>query len=564
MAAYRRTLSLVLALGLSLPALASYAWGVNGTARPAPRAAAYMPADSFDSADATWTSAPALPGVSQHFFSSLPGTYLLTADEDWFKVSVSAANTPVIVNVQRLSGQGASCLDVYASQGGVCATASLAFAGPADPNDAPPLLGSQTPAGWWSSGTASMYFVAPAPGTYYFRHRPAVFDESGELATQTAGPGYPRDATPNVENTAMQYEIHVIVGDADRIAGSSRYGTSVAVSRMMWNAADDPWWWEGPWGNGVILVSGESFADGLAATSLSLRSGMPILLTKRNSLPPDVRAEIERLGAGNKWRAWDGDNTFTVYVCGSGATISDDVVTQLDGLANVTKVERLAGSNRYATAAAIAEEASAAALYKHLAPTGLGALRRAADKAFVINGNSWPDGLSAGPVAAFADAPVLMVASTALPPSTRDWLVNNGIRSVYVVGGPASVSDAVMGEIASLPTSPTVERIAGANRWETSYRLARYGVDHFGMSDGGCAVVSGEAPWDALSAGQLSFMTYTPLLLTPKAKLSSWVEQFYRDAGWFSQPSYVLGGNTAVSPAAFGTLQNLWRVRYPR
>ena len=88
-----------------------------------------------------------------------------------------------------------------------------------------------------------LYFVAPKAGTYYFRHRPA--------AGVAAGPGYDRDAIPNVVKQATR------VRAARRgrrsptgSSGTTRYGTSVAVSRQMWNAADDPWWWEGPWGNG--------------------------------------------------------------------------------------------------------------------------------------------------------------------------------------------------------------------------------------------------------------------------------------------------------------------------
>ncbi|HEY3317939.1 MAG TPA: cell wall-binding repeat-containing protein [Coriobacteriia bacterium] len=551
MARYGRMSALVLALVLVLSPVAG-ASAVNGHPREADvREATYFGADAYDAVDATWRTAPTLPPVSRHVFASLPPKFLLTRDEDWFKVKVASAGTPIVVNVQRLSGQGGSYLDVYGSTAGSCDATSLAFAGTADPNNAPPLLGAQSPAGWWDSGMTSMYFVAPRAGTYYFRHRPAAGG---------TGAGYSRDSIANVANTSAAYEIHVIVGDADRIAGPSRYGTSVAVSRQMWNAADDPWWWEGPWGNGVILASGQNFADGLAATSLSLRTGMPILLTAQQGLPGDVRAEIDRLGTANKWRVWAGDNTFTVYICGSEVAISDAVQAQLEADPYVTAVKRLEGRDRFETAALIADEASAAALYKRLVLVGGAApATRRPTEAFVINGAAWADGLAAGPVAAFADAPVLMVTATSLPKSTREWIVGNGITSVHVVGGPSVVATSVMTAIASLSTTPTVDRIAGASRYETAYRVARYGVDNYGMSGKGCTVVSGESPWDALSAGQLSFMTYTPLLLTPRTGLSPWVTLFHDGSAGFAQPSYVVGGEPAVGAAAYNQLRDLWK-----
>lgn len=549
---------LVLALALVFAAAApAGALAANGHAVPAsvPRPATYIGPDRWDSVDGTWTTAPTLPMVSYHVFGTLPNNGLFTGDADWFKVKVARAGTPITIDIKRTSGQGGSLLDVFAANGTACQATSTALGGPADPNDGGHLLGSMTP-GFWISGMAKLYFVAPSAGTYYFRHRPA--------ADGTAEAGYPRDALANVVPGAGAYELHVVVGDADRLSGASRYLTALGVSHQMWNAADDPYWWEGPWGNGVILVSGENYADGLAAGALSVRTGNPVLLTPKNVLPASVADEIHRLASANWWNAWNSDgtrrdNTFTVYICGSDAAVSTAVETALDADQYVTSVRRLQGANRYGTAVAIADEADKRELRAPVGQFSNGVRpQRLAREAFVINGGAWADGLAAGPVAGWVHAPVLMTTRFSLPQETAEWLKANGVGSVHVVGGPSVVDTSVITAIESLSTSPTVDRIAGGTRYETAYKVATYGVSR-GMVGNAVTVVSGDSPWDALSAGQLTFMTYSPLMLTQKTALSSWVTKFYDDNGGFQYPSFVVGGEPAVGAAAYTQLRDLWK-----
>ena len=75
-----------------------------------------------------------------------------------------------------------------------------------------------------------------------------------------------------------------------QLAGPDRYGTSVAVSQAGWSGVDGT-------SNAVILASGWSFPDALAAAPLAGKLNAPILLAHPTSLPASVVSELRRLYA---------------------------------------------------------------------------------------------------------------------------------------------------------------------------------------------------------------------------------------------------------------------------
>ena len=117
-----------------------------------------------------------------------------------------------------------------------------------------------------------------------------------------------------------------------RLSGNNRYGTAVAISQEGWVSADV-----------VVLARGDDYADALAGVPLAYALDAPILLTPSARLSSLVRDEIIRLNAKE------------VIVLGGYGAISEeveDILTTELGLA----VKRIAGSNRYGTAAEIARE----------------------------------------------------------------------------------------------------------------------------------------------------------------------------------------------------------------
>ncbi|HHX68218.1 MAG TPA: BspA family leucine-rich repeat surface protein, partial [Gallicola sp.] len=90
-----------------------------------------------------------------------------------------------------------------------------------------------------------------------------------------------------------------------RLSGKDRYATSVAVAKEYSKS------------NIVLLASGEKYTDELTATVLANKLDAPIMLTRKDAIPAEVKAEINRLGATK------------VILIGGNASISEKVEKEL-------------------------------------------------------------------------------------------------------------------------------------------------------------------------------------------------------------------------------------------
>ncbi|WP_368499482.1 cell wall-binding repeat-containing protein [Herbiconiux sp. A18JL235] len=161
-------------------------------------------------------------------------------------------------------------------------------------------------------------------------------------------------------------------------------------------------------------------------------------------------------------------------------------------------VTRIAGADRYELAARLALET---------APAG-------ARTVYVASGANYPDALSAGPAAVHRGAPLLLVQPTAFPAVARSALVALAPTSVIVVGGPLSVSDAVLAEISAAVPRAGVARVSGADRYEGSRAVIR---DAFPGGASVAFVATGRSFPDALSAGAAAGTSDLPVLLVDGA-----------------------------------------------
>lgn len=209
--------------------------------------------------------------------------------------------------------------------------------------------------------------------------------------------------------------------------------------------------------------------------------GAPLLLVRQNAIPAPTVQELLRL------------NPQRIKVLGGAAAVGDPVITQLrEFTGNVT---RLSGADRYATAAAISRSSH---------PAG-------ADTVFIASGRSLPDALSAGPAAAGLGGPVLLTQPNGIPAATATELARLDPSRVIVLGGPVAVSDAVVAQLTA--QFGTVERIAGATRYETSVAISQR---FFPANGGGTVYVATGSDFpDALAASAVAGGTGSPILLVP-------------------------------------------------
>lgn len=176
-----------------------------------------------------------------------------------------------------------------------------------------------------------------------------------------------------------------------------------------------------------------------------------------------------------------------VKLCGGSSTSPDS---------GGTVITRIAGTDRYATAAAISKSRFGAG----------------ATTAFVATGASFPDALAGAPAAARAKGPVLLTARGELPAATSTELARLKPSVIVVLGGSGVVSDAVMSKLRGY--AGTVVRWAGADRFATAARIS---AQSFAPGVAVAYLATGETFPDALSGGAVAGRMGGPVLLVNRS-----------------------------------------------
>ena len=118
---------------------------------------------------------------------------------------------------------------------------------------------------------------------------------------------------------------------------------------------------------------------------------------ERKRIPPATAAELTRLKPGR------------IVVLGGTRVVSLAVAQRLDAF-TPGSMQRIAGADRYATAAAVS-----AATFAPGVPV-----------AYVATGRNYPDALAGSVVARLAGGPILLVTGSSIPAATaaRSWLAS--------------------------------------------------------------------------------------------------------------------------------------------
>lgn len=305
--------------------------------------------------------------------------------------------------------------------------------------------------------------------------------------------------TPQAAGASVRAESHVPRGDiVFRLSGADRIDTGLKVSDA-WN--DDG-------AKAVVLTRSDGFADAMGGTPLAAAKGGPVLLTAPAGLDPRVRAEIDRVLAPGA----------TVYLLGGTSALAPGIEQELK--AGGYAVVRYSGETRYDTAVQIADQGLDN-------PSTL----------LITNGLDFPDALPAGAAAGAIGGAVLLSEGNTVPAPLQAYLAAHPRTTNFAVGGLAA---------AALPTATP---IVGANRYETSVKVATTfftDPEYVGLASG---VIFPDALTGGadLAAGLPNFNTLGPMLLSPSAALDPSVMQYLATNHDAIVAGFIYGGTGALA-----------------
>jgi len=168
-----------------------------------------------------------------------------------------------------------------------------------------------------------------------------------------------------------------------RLAGWDQYGTAAAIAGVATPSSTQ-----------AFLVNGERFPDALSISSYAAAHGIPVLLTRSDSLPPETATALAQMGVQQ------------VTLIGGKAVIKDTVEEQLGKLPQPVKVTaRYAGYDQYETNTTV-----------------LNQLPFATSQVYIATGENFPDALAGAALAAKDKAPILLLPRTQIGASTTAYL----------------------------------------------------------------------------------------------------------------------------------------------
>ena len=334
----------------------------------------------------------------------------------------------------------------------------------------------------------------------------------GRIRASALGPGGQLYVTTSNGTNDRVVRVRPAATSVARVAGANRFATAAALSQSAYpSGATD-----------VVIATGTDFPDALAGSAVAGMRGMPILLAQANALPGETQAELDRL---NPQRVW---------VLGGTSVISEAVRAAVAAYASSGQATRVAGSDRFDTAAAISN--------RWYAP--------GVQSVFVAVGTDFADALAGAPAAALRDSPLLLVHSDGIPAETAAELQRLQPQSVYVLGGTAVISPTVASQLDAYTSGPVL-RLAGANRFATAEAISRT----FWGKVPAAYVASGVDFPDALAGSAVAGNRGLPMLLSAPDDVSLFTGQDLLRLS--PAQAVILGGTGALTATVEAQLRRL-------
>lgn len=261
----------------------------------------------------------------------------------------------------------------------------------------------------------------------------------------------------------------------DRTGGATRVGTAAELAQAAFGSAER-----------VLMARADAFPDALAAASLAGDGGYPVLLAHHTAV------------SERTYEALDALESAAVTLLGGTDALSGAVADDLREAGY--QVDRIAGADRYATAAEIVRTLEG----------DIGTVE-GQRTAFIASGERFPDALTAGPAAFVGPFPILLTRREEVPAATIEALDELGIERAVLVGGRLAVDVEVARRIEE--QGITTVRVAGRDRADTATRVATWSVRHVGFEERAVVLARGDEFPDALAAAPFAGESRAPILL---------------------------------------------------
>ena len=296
----------------------------------------------------------------------------------------------------------------------------------------------------------------------------------------------PETISVSSKNHKLVRDLHKVLTDVkdgkelkvEVLSGDSRFTTALEVSKERFKDGE---------AEAIILVGEDAIVDGLASAPLASQKNAPILLSKKDSLPSEIEAEILRVLGSNL-------SSKKIYIVGGESKVSKETEEKLSKL-GVSRVERVSGEDRFETSLEIAKQ-----------------LKDTFKTAFVVGGNGEADAMSISARAAQFGAPII-VTGNELDANAEKLLKG---KELEIVGGENSVSKEVEDKLVDIDLNNKVERLAGENRKDTNAKVInKYyaGATKAYVAKDGYVGGNGQLV-DALTAAPLAASSKAPIVLT--------------------------------------------------
>lgn len=270
-----------------------------------------------------------------------------------------------------------------------------------------------------------------------------------------------------------------------RLAGNDRIDTALQVATHAF-AGQKP---------SVLYVASGDNAHLVDSTTAGKLADGPLLYA------PTTAAGIAKLGA-----ALAENPTFSevkqVVAIGGNASVHEETLQSLATAVKASQTERLAGANRYETAAKIAAHIITQAKGGNKAYTAILDKNGQPRTVYIANGSDshLVDSMVAGTL---GDGPTLLARPDGtLDAESQQLLMKNQPTEVTGLGGAGAISGTALSQAARVAGAKNVSRLGGADRFATAAQVAqRYVQVHGAPAE--VYVATGGAAADAIIGGQL-------------------------------------------------------------